>query len=143
MSEGEPPAPIEGEFQDRLVGITADCAQLLDFQSSDANWAQRIERHLQVKDADESAIVVMRPRGLRVSEQNLAVDGQPMSAALFDFGLYAFHRAAQGAALSCDWSHVRNPHEARLWHDVLAFAEQHLGLPAGSIKAAVIDRPGV
>jgi malate synthase len=143
MSEDAPPAPIEGKFQDRRVDVTADHAPLVDFQSPDEGWTQRIERHLQVKDADESAIVLVRPRDLYATEPYLAVDGQPTSAALFDFGLCAFHRAAHGTALYCDWSHVRDPREARLWNNVLAFAEQQLGLPAGSIKAAVIDSPAV
>jgi len=141
ISEDEPRAPIEGEFQERRVDVAADFAPLVDFQNPNVSWTQRIERHLRVKEADESAIVVIRPRDLHATEQHLAVDGQPMSAALFDFGLCAFHRAAQGAILYCDWSHVRDTREARLWNDVLAFAEQQLGLPAGGIK--VIDSPGV
>jgi malate synthase len=143
ISEDEPRAPIESEFQDRRVDVTADFAPLVDFQSPEVGWTQRIERHLRVKDADQSAIVVMRPRDLHATEPRLAVDGQPMSAALFDFGLCAFHRAAQAGVLCCDWSQLQNRREARLWNDVLGFAEQQLGLPAGSIKAAVIDSQGV
>jgi malate synthase len=79
----------------------------------------------------------MRPRDLHATEPRLAVDGQPMSAALFDFGLCAFHRAAQGAALYCDWSHVQDKREARLWNEVFQFAEQTLGLTHGTIKVSV------
>jgi malate synthase len=140
MPEDESPAPIEANFPDRQVVVAADHAPRVDFRSPDAGWTQRIERHLQVKDADESAIVVMRPRDLHAAEQHLTVDGQPVSAALFDFGLCAFHRAARGAALYCDLSHVRDPREARLWDDVLAFAEEQLGLPVGSIKTAMIAK---
>ena len=138
LPDDEPSAPIEGQFPDRRVEVAVDGATFVDFRSSDVGWTQRIERHLQVKDADESAIVVVRPSDLHATERHVAVDGQPVSAALFDFGLCAFHRTAQAAALYCDLSHVQNPREARLWDNVLAFAEEQLGLPAGSIKAAAI-----
>jgi malate synthase len=135
MSEGEPPAPVEGEFQDRRIAVAADGTVLVDFQSPNASWAQRIERHLQLKDAGE-ARVVARPRGLRATEEHVTVDGQPISAGLVDFGLHAFRSAAgdPGAAVYCDLSLVDALPELRLWDDVFLFAEQTLGLAAGSIK---------
>jgi malate synthase len=40
---------------------------------------------------DEVATLVVRPRGWHLTEKHFLVDGQPMSASLFDFGLYLFH----------------------------------------------------
>ncbi len=37
---------------------------------------------------------MVRPRGWHLIEEARAVDGAPMSASLFDFGLYFFHNAA-------------------------------------------------
>ena len=41
------------------------------------------------------ATLVVRPRGWHLVERHVEVDGQPMSASLFDFGLYFFHNAAE------------------------------------------------
>ena len=48
---------------------------------------------------DRPAVLIVRPRDWHLLEQLLTVDGEPISAALFDFGLYVFHNAeAQIAA---------------------------------------------
>jgi malate synthase len=41
----------------------------------------------------EVAVMFMRPRGWHMVEKHLTVDGKPVSASLFDFGLYYFHNA--------------------------------------------------
>src|SRR5919199_144400 len=42
---------------------------------------------------DEIATLVVRPRGWHLVERHVLVDGQPISASLFDFGLVFFHNA--------------------------------------------------
>ena len=91
---------------------------------------------------DELATLMVRPRGWHLHEKHLLVDEQPVSASLFDFGLYLFHggRAALEAGTGPYFylpkleSHL----EARLWNDVFAFAQERLGIPAGTIKATVL-----
>src|SRR6266516_5904944 len=43
--------------------------------------------------ADQVATIVVRPRGWHLPEKHLLVDGEPMSGALVDFGLYLLHCA--------------------------------------------------
>ena len=43
---------------------------------------------------DERATLVVRPRGWHLIESHVLVDGVPVSASLFDFGLYLFHTRA-------------------------------------------------
>ncbi|HEX5695950.1 MAG TPA: malate synthase A [Acidimicrobiia bacterium] len=91
---------------------------------------------------EDIATLVVRPRGWHLPEKHFLVDGQPMSASLFDFGLYLFHggRAAIEAGsgpylyLPKLESHV----EARLWNDVFVWAQDRLGLAEGTIKATVL-----
>ncbi len=40
---------------------------------------------------DRLATLVVRPRGWHLHENHLLVDGRPISASLFDFGMYFFH----------------------------------------------------
>jgi malate synthase len=84
---------------------------------------------------------MVRPRGWRHVEPHVTVDGEPISAALFDFGLCFFHTAraqlAAGAFPCFDLRKLATHEEARLWNDVLAFAQERFGLAAGTIRAIV------
>jgi len=94
----------------------------------------------------QTGTLVVRPRGWHLTERHLLVDGEPVSASLFDFGLHLFHsgRAAlergSGPALGPYYylpkleSHL----EARLWNDVFLFSQERLGIPRGTVRATVL-----
>ena len=46
---------------------------------------------------EEPAVLIPRPRGWHLPERHVLVDGEPVSASLFDFGLAFFHNAARAA----------------------------------------------
>src|SRR5579859_8094714 len=50
-------------------------------------------RHYQLNE--HIATLLVRPGGWHLVEKHVAVDGQPISASLFDFGLYFFHNARE------------------------------------------------
>jgi len=91
---------------------------------------------------DETATLLVRPRGWHLVEKHVLVDGEPMSASLFDFGLYFFHNAQklldQGTGPYFYLAKLENRHEARLWNDVFVMAQDRLDIPQGSIKATVL-----
>src|SRR4029079_12066496 len=80
-----------------------------DFEDSlSPTWQNVIEGQRNVRDAvrreisletpeksyrlnDEIATLVLRPRGWHLVERHFDVDGAPVSASLFDFGLAMFH----------------------------------------------------
>ena len=88
------------------------------------------------------AVLKIRPRGWRLDERHAQVRGQPMSGALFDFGLYMFHCAkaaiAQGSGPYFYLPKLESHLEARLWNEVIVFAQDYLGLPQGTVKATVL-----
>jgi malate synthase len=88
------------------------------------------------------ATIVMRPRGWHLDERHLLVDGKPVVGALVDFGLYFFHNAAEllarGTGPYFYLPKMESHREARLWNDVFSFAEQRLGIPAGTVRATVL-----
>ena len=90
----------------------------------------------------ELATLMVRPRGWHLSEKHLIVDGEAVSASLFDFGLYFFHNAhrtlQQGSGPYFYLPKLESHLEARLWNDVFRFAEQELDIPQGSIKCTVL-----
>jgi malate synthase len=99
-------------------------------------------KHYALKPFAEQAVLIVRPRGWHLEEKHLSVDGQPLSASLFDAGLFAFHSAAALAAKDRGpylyLPKLQSMEEAQLWNDVLDAVEQQLGLPAGQIKVTVL-----
>ncbi|MBK4215897.1 malate synthase A [Paracoccus caeni] len=88
------------------------------------------------------ALMIVRPRGLHMSEANVLIGGQPVSAALFDFGLNIFHNgralAASGRGPFYYLPKLESHREARFWNDVFLFAQERTGLAQGTIKATVL-----
>ena len=86
--------------------------------------------------------IVMRPRGWHLPERHLREGDEPMAGALVDFGLYFFHNAAEllarGSGPYFYLPKIQSHLEARLWNDVFAFAEDHVGVPTGSVRATVL-----
>jgi malate synthase len=135
---------------------------MADFEdSSTPTWANLIEGQINLRDAiagtitytdptsgkgyklaEKTAVLFVRPRGWHLPEAHLIVDGQPMSGALFDFGLYFFHNAkallAKGSGPYFYLPKMESRFEARLWNEVFLHAQAALGVPAGSIKATVL-----
>ncbi len=128
---------------------------MADFEDSNSpTWANCIEGQVNLTDAlertieldtgekqyalnDEVATLLVRPRGWHLEERHFEVDGAPISASLFDFGLYFFRNHARGGT----WFYLpklESHLEARLWNDVFVWAQDELGVPQGTIKATVL-----
>lgn len=91
---------------------------------------------------EKTATLVVRPRGWHLVEKNFWVDGKPMSASLFDFGVFFFHNAREllerGSGPYFYLPKMENHREARLWNDVFNFAQDALKIPRGTIRATVL-----
>jgi malate synthase len=90
----------------------------------------------------DPAQLLVRPRGWHLPERHLEIDGEPVSASLFDAGLYLFwngrERLARGTAPYLYLPKLQSHGEARLWNDVFVQAQAQLGIPRGSIRATVL-----
>jgi malate synthase len=91
---------------------------------------------------EEIATLVIRPRGWHLVERHHEVDGEPVSASLFDFGLVVFNNAREqlrrGSGPYFYLPKLESHEEARLWARTFALAEDELQLPRGSIKCTVL-----
>jgi malate synthase len=91
---------------------------------------------------DEIATLLVRPRGWHLEERHLLVDGEPVSASLFDFGLYLFHcgqrQLGAGSGPYFYLPKLESHLEARLWNDVFLFAQDRVSIPSGTIRATVL-----
>jgi malate synthase len=92
--------------------------------------------------AAKTAVLFTRPRGWHLDEKHMLVDGSPISASLFDFGLYFFHNAKalieKGSGPYFYLPKLENHLEARLWNEVFELAQETLSVPLGTIKATVL-----
>ncbi len=91
---------------------------------------------------EQTATLIVRPRGWHLDEKHCLIDGERVSASLFDFGLYLANNhvelKAQGTGPYFYLPKLESHLEARLWNDVFVAAQESLGLPIGSIKATVL-----
>ena len=92
--------------------------------------------------ADRIATLMVRPRGLHLPEPNLELEGRPIPGCLMDFGLFAFHNAAElvarGSGPYFYLPKMESHLEARIWNAVFVYAEEALGLEPGTIKATCL-----
>ncbi|MBA3434668.1 MAG: malate synthase A, partial [Actinobacteria bacterium] len=113
------------------------------------NLTDAIERTISVETGeksyslnDEVAVLLVRPRGWHLAEKHVEIDGRPVSASLFDFGVYLQRNAERllerGSGPYFYLPKLESHREARLWNDVFRFSQDRLGLPQGTIKATVL-----
>jgi malate synthase len=134
---------------------------MADFEDSHSpTWMATIEGQINLRDAvdgvitftapngkfyqlkEEIATLMVRPRGWHLEEKHVLVDGHPISASLFDFGLFFFHNARNqidsGTGPYFYLPKLESHLEARLWNDVFVMAQDELGIPQGTIRATVL-----
>lgn len=132
----------------------ADCED-----SQTPTWDNVVQGHINLRDAasrtieheangkhyalhDQTATLIMRPRGWHLPEKHVLQDAIPVPGALVDFGLYLFHNAAelkkQGTGPYFYLPKLESHQEARLWSDVFRFAENAGLVASGEIKATVL-----
>jgi len=133
---------------------------MADFEDANApTWANNLEGQFNLRDAvrrtitfsagakqyqlhEKPAVLLVRPRGWHLVERHFLVDGQPVSASIFDFALYFFHNArellARGSGPYFYLPKMESHLEARHWNDIFIRAQELAGVPRGSIRATVL-----
>ena len=155
---------ITGPTDRKMVINALNCGAsvfMADFEDANApTWDNMIEGQINLRDAvnrtiaftgpdgreyrlnEKIATLIVRPRGWHLVERHVLIDGEPVSGAIFDFGLYFFHNAK--AAIAHDSGpyfylpKLESRFEARLWNDIFVTAQRELGIPLGTIKATVL-----
>jgi malate synthase len=133
--------------REALAGALAadSTACVADFEDAfSPTWQNCVQAQAHLYDAARNAndgVLIVRPRGWHLNERHVRVSGERVPAALFDFGLYAFHNAgallARGAAPHFDLPKLESHLEARLWNEIFVCAQEMLELPRGTVRATV------
>ena len=153
--------PVERKM---MINALNSGAQVFMADLEDANspsWSNVVAGQINLRDAvrrtislvdeargrsyqlqDEIATLVVRPRGWPLREKHVTVDGEGISASLFDFGLHLFHNAAEQLARGSGpyfyLPKLESHLEARLWNEVFVQAQDALGIPQGSVRVTVL-----
>ena len=153
--------PVDRKMVINALNSGANCF-MADFEDSHSpTWRGTIQGQLNLRDAvdgvieyvapdtkkryslqPKTAVLMVRPRGWHLPERHVLVDGELMSASLWDFALYLFHNAQRlverGTGPYFYLPKLQSHLEARLWNDVFCEAQDELGLPRGTIRATVL-----
>ncbi|WP_080780460.1 malate synthase A [Chryseobacterium phocaeense] len=134
---------------------------MADFEDSNSpTWDNCIQGQINLADAvrrmidftadngksyqldEKTAVLLVRPRGLHLSEKHMEINGQEASGSLTDFGIYFFKNAEQllknGSGPYFYLPKLEHYKEARWWNDVFIFSQNYLGISVGTIKATVL-----
>jgi len=126
-------APTLDSLLDGQLNLRDAVAGTIEFTSPEG-------KHYEVKP--DPAVLMVRPRGWHLPEKHFVVDGEEMSGALFDLGLFSFHNARPLATRDRGpyfyLPKMQGHREAALWNDVLGHIETVLKLPPGSMKVTVL-----
>ncbi len=134
---------------------------MADFEDANSpTWNNMVEGQINLRDAirrpigfrnpegkeyklnEQTAVLLVRPRGWHLEEKHVLVDGDPITGGLFDFGLYFFHNARElinrGTGPYFYLPKMESHLEARIWNDAFNFAQDELKIPRGTVRATVL-----
>jgi malate synthase len=134
---------------------------MADFEDSNTpTWENTIQGQINLRDAVDGTIsftnpdgkeyalgetlatLLVRPRGWHLIEKHVLVDGEQVSAGIFDLALYTFHNAktllGRGSGPYFYLPKLESHLEARLWNDIFLVIEEEIGIPRGSMRATVL-----
>ncbi|KAF7721349.1 Malate synthase, glyoxysomal [Apophysomyces ossiformis] len=134
---------------------------MADFEDSNApTWQNNLDGQVNLRDAvrgtisfsnpdgktyqlkDKVATLLVRPRGWHMVEKHITIDGEPVSASIFDFAIFFFNNAQElikrGKGPYFYLPKMESHLEARLWNDIFNVAQDRLGIPRGTIRATVL-----
>ncbi|MFL6192664.1 MAG: malate synthase A [Thermoanaerobaculia bacterium] len=152
--------PVERKMMINALNSGAS-AFMADFEDAlSPTWSNVVEGQANLMDAvrrglsfrspegrdyklnDQVATLLVRPRGWHLPERHVLLGDVPISASLFDFGLYFFHNArelmSRGSGPYFYLPKLESHLEAQLWNRTFNAAQDYLAIPRGTIRATVL-----
>nr|AND95604.1 Malate synthase [Chromera velia] len=153
--------PVDRKQVISALNSGASCF-MADFEdASTPSWENMTNGQVNIRDATSGTISFRRPdgkemrlrsegvatllirtRGWHLDEKHVVVDGEPMSASMFDCAMYMWLNAktqvAQGKGPRMYLPKLESAAEARLWADVISFCESYIGIPRGSSCVTIL-----
>ena len=126
--------PLWNNLLDGQINLRDAIRRTISFEDANSGKSYKLN--------EKTAVLFVRTRGWHMVEQHVLVDGEAMSASLFDFGLYFFHNAkellARGSGPYFYLPKMESHLEARLWNEIFVHSQDKVGVPQGSIRATCL-----
>ena len=151
--------PVDRKMVINALNSGANCF-MADFEDPNSpTWLNNLSGQANQKDAIRGAIefapegkqyklaekvvaLMVRPSGWHLNERHFFVDGEPIAGAFFRLWSLFSHNAeallSKGSGPYYYLPKMQSHLEARFWNNVFIFAEEHIGVPRGSIRATVL-----
>lgn len=156
---------ITGPVERKMIinALNADVDVFMaDFEDAQSpTWQGLVEGQVNLRDANQStihfedtargktyelnanpALLITRVRGLHLPEKHILYEGKPVPGGLVDFAMYLFHnyqqRLRNGSGVYFYLPKLQHGSEAAWWSEVFTFAEDHLKLERGTIRATAL-----
>ncbi|MFN2542142.1 MAG: malate synthase A [Chthoniobacterales bacterium] len=155
---------ITGPTDRKMIINALNCGAkmfMADFEDANSpTWQNMVEGQVNLRDAirrtinftspegkeyklnEQTAVLLVRPRGWHLHEKHVLVDQRPVAGALFDFGLFFFHNAREllerGTGPYFYLPKLESHLEARIWNAAFNLAQDELGIPRGTIRATTL-----
>jgi len=119
-------------FEDLLRGQTnlRDLTRFnVDYQDQAGHWHPLLPENVPA--------LLVRPRALTRPEHHMTVDGEPIPAGLFDFGLHMYYNAAEMVMRGMDVTFsIKAADRGRMaaWQQMAGYGSATLGLPTERVK---------
>lgn len=132
------------DFEDSMKPSWANVTQGIHNVIGAANGTLRVQTPEKTYGLDpgDMPVVMVRCRGLHLTESNFMVDGQPICAGLFDLALCVYHTAriliAQGKTPAYYVPKTEHYLEARWWDDLFSALEDAIGLRKGTLRVTFL-----
>lgn len=115
---------------------------LNDAISGTIEFTNESGKQYKLRDDQPLATIVMRPRGLHLPEKHILVDGEITSGSFVDFAIYMANSAKlqieNGLGPYFYLPKLESYLEARMWNKAFLIAQEHIGIPRGTIRATVL-----
>ena len=124
-------ADLEDSTAPTWENVVVGHVNLIDAIDGTITYDASDGKHYELEE--DHATLLLRPRGWHLNDKHVKVEGTEVSGSLLDFGLYFFHNAQRlldnGSHPYFYFPKMEHHLEARLWNDVLTFAEEAVGVP--------------
>ena len=115
---------------------------LMDSIDRTIDFTSSAGKSYELKPDGELPTIIVRPRGWHLPEKHITVDGETASGSLVDFALYLAacgqKQIDRGQGPYFYLPKMESHLEARLWNDAFLLAQDHLGIPRGTIRATCL-----
>lgn len=156
---------ITGPVDRKMIINALNCGAkgfMADFEdASTPSWTKMMDGQINLRDAvrrqidftdetsgktyalnEQTAVLIVRARGLHLDEAHLEIDGDAVAGAFFDFALYLFHNHEElkkrGTGPYYYLPKLETRFEARLWSLVIRHCEEALGLKRGTVRVTIL-----